>query len=141
MSLFLAKSEPQVYSIEDLEKEGITNWDGVHNFQALQYIRSWQVGDLVLIYHSGGESSIAGLAQVTGEAVADVNDTRTSFFAPIKHIQTIPKEERINLKQIKQSGLFQTSYLVRHSRLSVMPIEQDLSEWLKQECQILSKYL
>ena len=64
MPYFLAKTEPAVYSISQLERDGRTTWDGVRNAQAVAAIRSMKAGDHVLIYHSGGESSIVGIARV-----------------------------------------------------------------------------
>ena len=64
MSFFLAKSEPGVYSIDQLEKDGKTVWDGVTNPQAVKAIMSMKAGDKVFFYHSGGESAIVGLARV-----------------------------------------------------------------------------
>src|SRR5437868_1982399 len=64
MTYFLAKSEPGVYSIDDLKRDGETVWDGVRNPQAVRAIQSMKPKDRVFIYHSGGESAIAGLAEV-----------------------------------------------------------------------------
>ena len=57
MSYYLAKTEPGTYSIEDLEREGRTVWDGVTNPLAVRAIREMRPDDRVLIYHSGGVSS------------------------------------------------------------------------------------
>ena len=67
MAYFLAKTEPGAYSIDDLERDGETVWDGVKNAAALLAIRAMQPGDIVLIYHSGGESAIVGTAEVISE--------------------------------------------------------------------------
>ena len=64
MSYYLAKTEPGTYSIEDLEREGRTVWDGVTNPLAVRAIREMRPDDRVLIYHSGGVSAIVGLAAV-----------------------------------------------------------------------------
>ena len=64
MEYFLAKTDPETYSLEDLEREKRTVWDGVANPQALRAIREMKPGDRVLIYHSGGESAVVGLALV-----------------------------------------------------------------------------
>ena len=62
MNYFLAKTDPETYSIDDLEREKRTAWDGVTNAQAVRTIREMQPGDRVFIYHSGGVSSIVGIA-------------------------------------------------------------------------------
>ena len=64
MRYFLAKTDPETYSIDQLEKEKRTSWDGVNNPQAVRAIRDMQPGDKVFIYHSGGLSAVVGLAKV-----------------------------------------------------------------------------
>ena len=62
MNYFLAKTDPETYSIDDLEREKRTAWDGVTNPQAVREIRDMRPGDRVFIYHSGGASSVVGMA-------------------------------------------------------------------------------
>ena len=64
MNYFLAKTDPETYAIDDLEREKKTVWDGVTNPQAVRTIREMRPGDRVFIYHSGGVSGIVGLATV-----------------------------------------------------------------------------
>ena len=71
MKYFLAKSEPSVYSIDDLERDKQTVWDGVTNPQAVRAIRGMKTGDRVFIYHSGGVSAIVGLAAVRSDGRDD----------------------------------------------------------------------
>ena len=68
MRYFLAKTDPETYSIDQLEKEKKTTWDGVTNPTAVRAIREMKPGDKVFIYHSGGNSAILGLAKVVREA-------------------------------------------------------------------------
>ena len=69
---WLAKSEPDVYSIDDLQREGATLWDGVRNYQARNFLRSMRVGDRVLFHHSNGDpSGVVGTAVVAGLAQPD----------------------------------------------------------------------
>ena len=65
MSYWLMKSEPSVYSIDDLEKEGVTCWEGVRNYQARNLMRDdMKVGDMVLFYHSNADpTGVAGVAR------------------------------------------------------------------------------
>jgi predicted RNA-binding protein with PUA-like domain len=134
MNIFLAKTEPSEFSITDLKNNKTTDWDGVHNYQALGFIRSWNIGDKIIIYHSVKESRIVGLAQVISEPKPDPNDTRGySWLATIEFIREFPEEQRITLKQIKQTGLFTDFYLVRQSRLSVMPCPQEFINWLVEQ--------
>ena len=74
MNYFLAKTEPQVYSIDDLAAEKSTVWDGIKNPQALAAVRAMQPGDRVLIYHSGAGAAIAGMAEVASAPRPDPKD-------------------------------------------------------------------
>src|SRR5215831_138670 len=78
MNYFLAKSEPGTYSIDDLERDHKTVWDGVTNPQAVKAIRAMKPGDRVFVYHSGGVSSIVGLAKVGGEGREDPKNPRSA---------------------------------------------------------------
>src|SRR4051812_21899997 len=70
MKYWLMKSEPSAYSIDDLERDGSTSWEGVRNFQARNFMRDeMRVGDKVLFYASSAEpSGVSGLAEVSREA-------------------------------------------------------------------------
>jgi len=128
---YLAKTDPETYSIEDFKKDKVTNWDGVHNYTALIHIKNWKIGDLVLIYHSQGQAKIMGLAKVISEPVKDENDPRTSYYAKLEFIREFPPEKQITLKQIRESGLFDDFMLLRQGRLSTMPCPDNFIEWLK----------
>lgn len=83
---WLIKSEPYVYSIDDLEKDEKTHWHGVRNYQARNYMRDgMHIGDLVLFYHSNTEpSGVAGTAAVVKEAYPDLSalDPKSEYFDP-----------------------------------------------------------
>lgn len=129
-NIFLAKTEPSTFSIEDFEKEKITLWDGVHNYQAINIIKTWQVGDYILIYHSVKEKCLVGLGQVTDHPFQNIADTRYSWAAKLKFITKFENTEKINLAQIKHTNLFNNFLLVTNSRLSVMPCPDDFVNWL-----------
>lgn len=134
MKYFLAKSEPGEYSIDDLKREGVTPWDGVHNYQAINVIKSWSVGDAVFIYHSMGQARIVGLGKVISEPKKDENDPRgISWIADIEFVRDFPDEQRVTLKEVKATGKFQDFALVRQSRLSVMECPTKFVEWLRDE--------
>jgi predicted RNA-binding protein with PUA-like domain len=78
MKYFLAKTDPDTYSIDDLEQEKKTVWDGVMNPQAVRNIREMRPGDKVFIYHSGGLSAVVGLAQVTSEPRTDPKQPKSA---------------------------------------------------------------
>ncbi len=128
---FLAKTDPETYSIQDFIDEKITPWTGVRNYQAVNVIKTWQVGDAVLIYHSLGEASIVGLAKVIDEPRPDLEDEKgISWFANLELVRVYEKESRVNLKQIKESGLFTDFSLVKQSRLSTMQCPDKFINWL-----------
>ncbi|MFO0725412.1 MAG: EVE domain-containing protein [Myxococcota bacterium] len=82
---WLAKSEPDVYSIDDLARDGKTSWEGVRNYQARNHLRSMRVGDAVLFYHSNAEpSGVAGVATVAREAYPDPAawDPKSEYYDP-----------------------------------------------------------
>jgi predicted RNA-binding protein with PUA-like domain len=125
---FLAKTEPLVYSIDHLAKDHKTVWDGIKNPQALRAVRAMKPGDRVLIYHSGGESQIVGLAKVASEAREDPKDPKSA----VVDLEFMRKfENPVTLRAVKDSGLFQDFALVKQSRLSTMEVPAEFVEWLK----------
>ena len=68
---WLFKSDPDTYSFADLERDRRTVWDGVSNNLALKHLRSVRRGDQALIYHTGDERAVVGLAEVVSDAYAD----------------------------------------------------------------------
>ncbi len=131
MNYFLAKTDPDTYSIDDLAKEKQTTWSGVRNPQAVQALKSMRKGDKVLIYHSQGESSIVGLASVTGNSRPDPKDTK-SWLVDFKFIKKF-KEPFITLADIKATKKFDNFVLVRQGRLSTMEVPAAFIVWLKQK--------
>jgi len=72
MNYWLMKSEPSVYSIWDLQRDGQTLWDGVRNYQARNYLKAMQVGDRAFFYHSNADPpGIAGLMEIVETQVVD----------------------------------------------------------------------
>jgi predicted RNA-binding protein with PUA-like domain len=129
---FLAKTDPDSFSIEDFAREKVTRWDGVHNYAAINCIKQWKVGDFVIIYHSISNSRLVGLAKVATEPVKDDNDERgISWVADLELIESFPVEKQITLKTIKSTNLFNDFALVRQSRLSVMECTKFFVAWLK----------
>lgn len=130
MAYFLAKTEPGTYSIGDLERDGETVWDGVKNAAALLAIRAMQPGDIVLIYHSGGESAIVGTAEVISAPRPDTNVPK-SWVADVRYRGRVAPP--VTLRQVKESGKFADFALVRQSRLSTMAVPQAFIDWLRSE--------
>lgn len=130
MSYFLAKSEPGVYSIDDLSRDRRTVWDGVRNAQAVRAILEMKEGDTVFIYHSGGESSVVGVARVVKAGRPDPKDAKSAVM-DLEFVSRL--ESPATLSEIKQSGLFADWALVRQSRLSTMPVPDSFVDWMRKK--------
>lgn len=128
MNYFLAKSEPAVYSIDDLERDRKTTWDGVTNAQAVRNIREMRPGDRVLLYHSGGVSAIVGLATVRSEPRDDPKNPKSAV-VDLEYAGRI--EPPTTLAEVKQSKLFDDWALVRQSRLSTMAAPPEFVQWMR----------
>ncbi|TMD46316.1 MAG: EVE domain-containing protein [Chloroflexi bacterium] len=104
MAYFLAKTDPEHYSIDNLEQDKATVWDGVRSAAALLAIRAMRPDDEVLIYHSQGEAAIVGLARVVSEPRPDSNDPK-SWVVDIAFIRRL--EQPITLRERKCRGMAQ----------------------------------
>jgi len=131
MKYFLAKTDPETYSIDALEKEVTTIWNGVRSAQAVIFLKQMRAGDKVLIYHSQGQASIVGLAEVVGDSRPDPEDTR-SWLVDLKFIKKF-EEPYITLKQIKETNKFNDIRLVKQGRLSTMDLPDNFVEYLKKQ--------
>jgi predicted RNA-binding protein with PUA-like domain len=123
---WLAKTEPEEYSWDELVRKKRGRWDGVRNYVARNHLRAMKVDDLVLFYHSGTGREIVGIARVVREAYPDptVKDVATADnawsavdVAPVKKLA-----RSVTLTEIKADSTFADMLLVRQSRLSVMPV-------------------
>ena len=122
MKFWLMKSEPSAYSIDDLERDGTTNWDGVRNFQARNFIREMRPGDRVLFYASSAEpSGVTGVAEVSREARPEPKDPTWSM-VEIRFVEKFPIVPLETLK--KTRGLESMVVVKRGTRLSVQPVEK-----------------
>ena len=139
---WLMKSEPDVFSIDDLKACKVTCWDGVRNYQARNYMRDeMKIGDKILFYHSSAEPiGIAGLAKVVREGYPDYTafDPKDVHYDP-KSDRSHPTWYRVDVKYVRAcksiipmarlrqiSGL-KNMLLLRHGRLSVQPVTAQ--EW------------
>jgi predicted RNA-binding protein with PUA-like domain len=130
MRYFLAKTDPETYSIDQLEKEKKTVWDGVTNPQAVRAIGEMRPGDRVLIYHSGGQAAILGVAKVIGEPRPDPKNAKSNV-VELEFLRRI--DTPVTLAQIKESHLFDDWALVRQGRLSTMAVPDKFIVWLKKQ--------
>jgi predicted RNA-binding protein with PUA-like domain len=127
---FLAKTDPETYSIEQLAKEKQTVWDGVKNPQALRAIREMRTEDRVFIYHSQGEAAIVGMAEVVGDGRPDPKNAKLAV-ADFRYVGRI--EPPVSLREIKESGEFSDWALVRQSRLSTMTAPAKFVDWMRKK--------
>ncbi len=132
MTYYLAKTDPDTYSIGDLEREKQTIWDGVTNPQAVRTIRAMQSGDRVFIYHSRGNTA----AGVTGswrrlsrpQARPDPKNPKSAV-VDMAFLRRL--DPPTSLAEVKESGRFKDWALVRQGRLSTMPAPHEFVEWMR----------
>lgn len=133
------KSEPNTYSIDDLERDGRTHWEGVRNYQARNLMREMEEGDRVLFYHSNASPpAVVGLARVVREAYPDhtardpdspyhdpkaTEDDPRWYMVDIEYVDTLP--EPVPLADLKSAEGLEDMVVTQRSRLSVQPVEPD----------------
>ena len=121
---FLLKTEPEVYSYSDLERDGETVWDGIKNAQAIHSLAAMKKGEKLVIYHSVTDKAVIGTAKVVS---VDASDPRQPIvrIAPGKRFRQ-PR----TLAAMKEAGVFKGSVLFRQFRLSVVPLTAEQYDWL-----------
>lgn len=142
---WLMKSEPDVYSIHELERDGSTFWDGVRNYKARNNMRAMKVGDEVLFYHSNAKPpGVVGVARVSREAYPDPSqfDKKSKYFDE----KSDPEEPRwslvdvsfvahlphpVSLDDVKADAALSEMELVRYGRLSVQAVTKSEFERVK----------
>jgi predicted RNA-binding protein with PUA-like domain len=121
---WLFKTEPSVYSYQQLEKDKKTMWDGVANNLALKNLKDIKKGDLVLIYHTGEERQAVGVARALGEAYADPSKGNPRMLVvDIEAVKALPKP--VTLAEVKANKKLANFDLVRLSRLSIMKVTDE----------------
>ena len=128
MSYYLAKTDPDTYSIDDLEREHNTAWDGVTNPQAVRTIREMRPGDRVFLYHSGGLSAVVGMAIVRSESRPDPKNPKSAV-VDLEFAGRL--DPPVTLAEIKQSKQFDDWALVRQGRLSTMAAPEKFVAWMR----------
>jgi predicted RNA-binding protein with PUA-like domain len=136
---WLMKSEPDVFSIDDLARDGVTGWTGVRNYQARNFMRdTMQVGDTVLFYHSNARPpGVAGLARVRATGLPDPTafDRKSEYYDPksdpaaptwimveVAYVATFPRFVPLDTLRA-ESRLAGLLVLQRGMRLSIQPVE------------------
>lgn len=129
--IYLFKTEPSNYSYDDLERDGQTMWDGVTNNLALKHLREVKTGDIALIYHTGDERRIVGVAAVTrGYYInPELGDDKLAV-CDVRARESLKKP--VTLQQIKAEPKLKDWALVRNSRLSVVPVSDEQWQTVQQ---------
>ncbi len=133
---WLMKSEPSVFSIDDLRRVKVTGWDGVRNYQARNFMRDMKLGDGVLLYHSNADpAGVAGIAEIVREAYPDPTqfDRKDDHYDP-KATRALPRWDQVDvrfveafptvlsLQQLREMKALKGMLLLTPGRLSVQPV-------------------
>lgn len=117
---WLVKTEPSTYAFADLVREGRTAWTGVRNALAQQHLRAMRMGDDVLVYHTGSEKAVVGLARVARAPYPDPTAPGTQVCVDLVPVE--PLERPRPLAALKADAALAGFDLLRMPRLSVMPV-------------------
>lgn len=122
MNYWMVKQEPTAYSWDDFVKDGRTDWTGVRNFKARNFLKEMKKGDKVYFYHSVVGKEVIGVAEVSKTAFPDPTDTawHAVELMPVKALK-----KPVTLVDIKANKALANIYLVRQPRFSVMPLTRD----------------
>ncbi|HTU10457.1 MAG TPA: EVE domain-containing protein [Allosphingosinicella sp.] len=126
MAYWLMKSEPHVYSWDDLVRDGGTDWDGVRNNAARLHLRAMRPGDEAFFYHSNEDKAVVGIMTIAGPGKPDGEDGAW-VKVPVAPLRKLARP--VTLKAIKAEPSLAPMELVRQSRLSVSPVRAE--EWAK----------
>lgn len=124
MNHWLLKTEPDCYSWEEMEKDGQTFWDGIHNYQARNNLRAMKTGDLCFFYHTGGERRIMGVVEVVKEAYPDQTDPVWTW-VDVRKVRDMKRP--VSLDELKDHPGLSGMKLLKQGRLSVVPLTE--KEW------------
>lgn len=145
MNYWLMKSEPEVYSIDDLARDQTEIWDGVRNYQARNFLKTMKVGDLAFFYHSNTKPpGIVGLMSIHQANVVDPTqfeanhkyyDPKSTPQSPRWHTVTVAFQQKfdqmLTLDQLKETFSPEELLVVkRGNRLSVMPVDEAVAKQL-----------
>ena len=124
MAYWLMRSEPDAYSWDDLTRDGATEWDGVRNYTARNFLKEMQPGDHAIFYHSNTEKAAVGIMEITRAWKPDGPDGKWASVA-VKPVA--PLARPVTLAAIKEEPRLQGLEMLRQSRLSVTPVRD--AEW------------
>lgn len=121
MNHWLMKEEPKKCTFEEFMEDGKRVWKKVKNYQARNFIREMEKGDLVLFYNSGDVKAVQGVAKVISDGGYESPEDERWSWVDIEPVEQF--ENEVTLKQIKENGdFFKDLKLIRQTRLSVMPV-------------------
>lgn len=124
MNYWLMKSEPDVFSYDDLVKKGSEHWDGVRNYTARNNLRAMKKGDKAFFYHSNIDKAVVGIVTIVKEAYQDPTTDEPAWVC----VDVAPKEKLKNpvtLAAIKANPNLAEMKIIKQSRLSVIDISKD----------------
>jgi predicted RNA-binding protein with PUA-like domain len=124
MRYWLLRSEPDVYGWDDLIKEGATEWNGVRNYTARNFLKEMQPGDQAFFYHSNTEKAAVGIMEITRAWQPDGDDGKWASVA-VKPVRKLARP--VTLAMLKAEPRLAKLEVLRQSRLSVTPVRDD--EW------------
>ena len=124
MAYWLLRSEPDVYGWDHLVRDGGTEWDGVRNYTARNFLKDMAVGDQALFYHSNTEKAAVGIMEITRAWKPDGDKDQWASVA-VKPVKKLPKP--VTLAQLKAEPRLAKLEVLRQSRLSVTPVRDE--EW------------
>jgi predicted RNA-binding protein with PUA-like domain len=131
MNYWMVKQEPEAYSWADFVKDGGTDWTGVRNFQARNNLRGMKKGDAVFFYHSVSEKQVVGMAKVWKEhfpdKTAEEGDWSAVTLKPWKRFK-----KPVSLEQMKKDPVLKDLPLIKQSRLSVLPVDEEQARRLQE---------
>jgi predicted RNA-binding protein with PUA-like domain len=145
MRYWLIKSEPDAYSIDDLERDGTEHWDGIRSYQARNImLNEMKVGDRLLFYHSSANPpGVAGIAEVASEPYPDHTafDPSEKYYDPrsdpddprwymvdVRFVEKLPRF--VSLPELRGYDRLQDMVLLNNSRLSVQPVTEDQFDFI-----------
>ena len=121
---WLLKTEPDTYSFAQLLKDKQTAWNGVRNFQARNFLKQAQVGDLAIIYHSGKKPAAVGIAKVSKASYPDLDPKKPGDWVQIDLVPVASFPQEVSLSQMKVEKSLKDLILIKQSRLSCMPVSE-----------------
>ncbi|WP_137864343.1 MULTISPECIES: EVE domain-containing protein [unclassified Sphingomonas] len=124
MRYWLLRSEPDAYSWDDLVRDGATEWNGVRNYTARNFLKEMQPGDQALFYHSNTEKAAVGIMEITRAWQPDGDDGKWASVA-VKPVRKLARP--VTLAMLKAEPRLAKLEVLRQSRLSVTPVRDD--EW------------